>query len=120
MGRQKHWQDFEAGQKKWTPIKWWWQRVARGYDDREIWDLNRVIVKFIAPRLSHYVEWQCEHGMRYPDDLDPGAWTVVLRKMALAFRHLDDLDGKMWNENEEEMVLEGLDLFGKYLLDLKS
>ena len=118
MGNNQKWEAFEAGKKKYTPIKWWWQRVTRGFDDREVWDLNKAIVKFIAPRLDYFTQWEVEHGMRYPDDLDPAAWTAALKKMAQSFNILEKLGGSMWMESEEETVLEGLELFGKYLLDL--
>jgi hypothetical protein len=115
MGRQQYWQDFEAGQKKWTPIKWWWQRTTRGFDDREIWDLRRSIRDFVAPRLEYFVDWQIEHGFHYPPNLDPAAWTAALKKMRSSINELEGLQGDVIQGGA---VDDGLTLFGKYLWDL--
>ena len=120
MGRQQHWQDFEDGQKKYTPVNWWWQRVTRGYDDREVWDLRRAIQKFVAPRLEHFVTWQIEHGFHYPQDLDPAAWTTDLKKMRSSINELEGFSGDTTQIDPSfgSPLQEGLDLFGRYLWDL--
>jgi hypothetical protein len=36
---------------------WWkflWQRLVRGWDDSELWDLDFTIAKFVLPRLKEF------------------------------------------------------------------
>jgi len=118
MSQNQKWEKFEDGRYKNTPIKWWWQRVTRGYDDRDVWNLNIAIIDFVTPRIKHYITWQCEHGMSCPEDLDPASWLDVLRKIETAF---DQYSGeKEWDEEEDvtaylDRTKEGIMLFGKYL-----
>lgn len=136
MGMNKHWEAFEAGMTKKKPLKWLWQRVTRGYDDRDIYDLDDSLIRLIYPRLKHFVTWQTEHGMSCAQDLDPAAWLEVLRKMERAFDILhersinpekdppDPEDKVCWDkwvltiQNEDNEIKEGLTLFGKYLQEL--
>lgn len=116
MGRQKYWEEFEseANRIKSLPhiIKWWWQRRTRGFDDREIWDLNEAIIRFVLPRLEAFYEWQQEHGMSVGEGTDPARWLKIMRKMISTLKTL--------NEGGEIESREGLELLGKYLLDLRD
>ena len=137
----QHWEQFEAGQKHKRPVRWLWQRLTRGYDDRDVYDLDEALVRFAYPRLKHFITWQCDHGMSCPPSLDPAAWLEVLRKIEKAF---DIQAGRLglygleetkaptpaeWTEEsyqkwldtineEDKQIKEGIELFGKYLLDL--
>lgn len=118
---QRYWEKFECGANRTRDlphlIKWWWQRLFRGYDDRDIWNLDKAIIRFIYPRLDFFVTWQCEHGMHYPaDDMDPAAWLNALKKMREALKLLSK--PKEWTEEEEKTIKEGTELLGKYLRDL--
>ena len=35
-------------------IKWFWQRITRGFDDTELWNFDSTIVSFILPRLIEF------------------------------------------------------------------
>lgn len=37
-------------------IKFFWQRLTRGWDDSETWSLDQTILKFIYPRLHRFAE----------------------------------------------------------------
>lgn len=87
-------------------VRYAYQRVARGYDDRSVWNLGFYLPKYLGEQLVTMAE--SAHG--YPDDYghthripdDPSdnphftQWTTDLRRHGealLAFdRHRDDLD----------------------------
>ncbi len=136
MGMNQYWEAFEKASFKKTPLKWWWQRITRGYDDRDVWDLSDAIAAYVYPRLHHYVTWQKEHGMSCPEDLDPATWLEVLNKIDRAFKFMDERtrdegvppppyeDKAAWDKwsdqimKEDQEIKEGIVLFGKYLQDL--
>jgi len=139
MSKNKYWEDFEDKSGLWNlrrQAKWFWQRLTRGFDDQDLWSLDRTIARFVYPRLEKFRTWQCEHGNSCPGDLDPASWLEVLNKMVLAFELLHDRDTgeeevaptpddkvcwDIWvthiQENDAK-IKEGLALFGKYLPDL--
>ena len=140
MGTNQKWEAFEkrANRTRDSPsrVRYLWQRIFRGYDDRDVWDLDDAITKFVKPRLDHFVTWQCEHGISCPEDLDPSSWLEILRKMQKAFDlMLDRVNGDeevappyenkvMWEAwankmtENDKAIAEGVVLFGKYLKDL--
>ena len=98
--------------------------------------LRDQIVRFVAPLISDYAEWNSEHGMYLPEDFanDPTAWQVTLFKMKRAFDLLEgelDGEGELWEAKNKwaqfgeqdagalvdlnKEIKEGLELFGKYL-----
>lgn len=38
------------------PIRFFWQRRTRGFDETELWNLDSTILKFILPRLQAFRE----------------------------------------------------------------
>jgi hypothetical protein len=40
-------------------LEWMWQRLTKGYDDTELWDLDSNITNYILPRLKGFR--QLEH-----------------------------------------------------------
>lgn len=134
------------------------QRIERGFDDTELWGLDRTIAKYVLPRLIEFKK--VTNG--YPPNFDSfEEWIAVIDKMIYSFDHIvnqekydDDLDKELgidWiecfdkkklpdgnyelvhgeNYNEELMntyhrvkeeesinIQQGLELFGKYFLNL--
>ena len=37
-------------------IRWPLQRLTRGFDDRDLWNLDRTIAKLIVPRLKIFIK----------------------------------------------------------------
>lgn len=90
-------------------VKYAYQRVVRGYDDRSLWNLNCYLPKFLGQQLVTMAE--IAHG--FPPDADYGdvhcipdnpgenphftQWTADLRKHGTALlefhEHDDDLTG---------------------------
>jgi len=59
------------------------QRLTRGFDDSETWNLDSTIAKFIVPRLEVFIE---ENG-GYPMGKTPEQWDEELRSMLWSFKY---------------------------------
>lgn len=86
------------------------QRLERGFDDTETWNLDVTISAFIVPRLKRFKE--VSNG--YPADLTEEQWDEALDKMIKFFEFSAD-DSKFLEEN---IYSEGFDLFCKYFHSL--
>lgn len=67
------------------------QRVERGFDDTECWNLDSTVARFILPRLIVFKE----NTIGYPgtDEVPTfEAWTEILDKMIFAFEHIVNED----------------------------
>ena len=58
-------------------VKWFIQKIFRGYSDPEVWDLSGTTAKFLLPRLK------CLRGMKhgYPFMLSPAEWNKIIGKI---------------------------------------
>jgi len=92
-------------------IKFWWQRVTRGWDDSETWNLDRSLAKLILPRLKRYKEI----SIAFPADLTEVQWNEYLDKMIFSFEFSASKHGDYSGSDDEyEKYQEGLDLFAEY------
>ena len=91
------------------------QRLERGFDSSELWNLDGTISKFIYPRLKAFYEVTKEEPC-YPDGMTHEEWLGILEKMVTGFEILS----KDARRTDDEMVLinEALELFGKHFLSL--
>lgn len=111
-------------------VKWFFQRLLRGYSDNEVWDLFWYNAKWLLPRLRSLKE--IRHGfpavllknemtfikkIANGDEKADKKWGEVLDKMILAFELIvsDDWD---LDEGKKKKVDEGMDLFRKYFFYL--
>ncbi len=104
--------------------RWWkfrWQKLTRGWNDSDTWNLDHTIAEFVLPRIKRFKEIT----ISYPGHLDKDSWNKILDQMIFSFEAILN----EWNLNEPKMtveerkeydkkVQEGLDLFGKYFRDL--
>ena len=111
------------------------QRIERGFDDTETWNLDSTMAKFILPRLKRFKE--LHNG--YPANLTPEQYDLYLDKMIYAFEQLSDEDASMdelenvfgednfkigdssyagAERNRDVTVEEGLQLFAEYFQSL--
>lgn len=83
--------------KIWHPIKWAWQRLYRGWDDRVIWGIDIYLAKMIPIWLHRLKEIQ--HG--YPAQFEgPEEWDEVLAIIIDGFeaaRQIQDRDFPAWD-----------------------
>jgi len=91
------------------------QRIERGFDDSETWSLTDTICHFILPRLKRFKE--CGNGI--PAILEEEEWNEILDKMILALKLTSkDKGSRIWTDEEEKQVDEGLDLFREWFMAL--
>lgn len=88
--------------------RWWWQRRTRGWDDRELWNLDQTIAEFVLPRLRVFKTYR--HGC--PSELAEETWDSHLESMISAFELFTQ--PKYLNKPIPVEVQDGLDLFAKY------
>jgi hypothetical protein len=75
------------------------QRIERGFDDTELWSLDRTIAKYVLPRLVEFKK--VVNG--YPPEFDKlDDWMDVIDKMIYSFDHIvncekydDELDNEL-------------------------
>lgn len=96
------------------PIRYWWQRRTRGWDDSDLWSLDYTLSKYLAPRLRRLRDYTHSH----PCDVTHEEWQAEIDKMAAAFEWCGS--DERWCEQTPEEVEQGLDLFRRrffYLWD---
>lgn len=100
------------------PVKHFYQRSTRGFDDSETWGLDYTIAKFALPRLVRFKELAV--GTVLPQGFtDNDEWEQVLDMMIYAMKSIiKDNDAIDWEDIDWEDVETGLDLFGKYFRTL--
>ena len=90
-------------------VKFFFQRMTRGWDDSETWNLDTRLAEHILPRLKRFREVT----IGCPADISWEEWTAALDKMIAAFEwHAADV-----NERDENFYTEaqkGIELFAKY------
>lgn len=87
------------------------QRLKRGFDDSELWNLDKSIIGFILPRLKAFKD---KHSSS-PLNIDKKEWNVILEKMIIAFELLENDNN---TEEDKKKINNGLNLFVKYLKSL--
>ena len=86
------------------------QRLERGFDDTETWNLDMTISAFIVPRLKRFKE--VNDGC--PPELTEEQWDEAIDKMIKFFEFNTD-DSNFLENNPYQ---EGFDLFHKYFFYL--
>jgi len=105
-------------------IKWAWQRVFRGYDDRWRWSLCDSLAKVVAENI----EWLKEHHSSCPADLydtskpdeECHQWTEILETIKQgfdAFMEMQECSGEEYQALKKKYD-KGMELFAKYFADL--
>lgn len=89
------------------------ERLERGFDSSELWNLDGTIAKFIYPRLKAFVE--CSNGIR-PSDMSYEEWKAILNKMVKGFELISS--DRIKTDDEEELESEALKLFSEYFFNL--
>lgn len=64
----------------WRPIRFWWQRRTRGWDDSVTWNLDQQVAVWLAPRLRRFRE--LNNG--FPHGSTSESWDAELSEMIWA------------------------------------
>lgn len=96
------------------PVKYFYQRRTRGWDDSATWSLDDHLAQLILPRLKRFRE--VHHGFPGGEDMTEQKWAETLDKMIFAFEWDCDEDRKYagFDDEEYKRVQEGHELFGKW------
>lgn len=98
-------------------VKYFYQRVTRGYDDPSWWNLNNHVVESALKPLKHLRKENNGHPMVHTTK----EWNKILDEIIWSFETFlkDDFDysKKKWRKDYDRMQ-KGFELFGKYLLNL--
>ena len=94
------------GEKDKRAVEFKKQRLARGFDDSELWGLDCAIAKFIIPRLERFLEVSSEH---IDGTVEGGV--KVLEAMRLIVAEVEDC--KLLTEADKRCVAQGLKIFSK-------
>lgn len=107
------------------PVLHFYQRRTRGFDDRDMLDLNYTMAKFILPRLKYHKEitctWPGECHFKSNEE-----WHECLDKMIFAFEYIiESSETLKWCDVPceeivavEKKMQEGLRLFGEHFTAL--
>lgn len=100
---------IEKNDERWNEFKK--QREENGFDESELWSLDITIAKFVYPRLKLFYE----NIQNYPGYMTFDEWKNIIKTMLDAFELLsnDELIG-MYSEEQEKIIENGLQNFGKY------
>jgi hypothetical protein len=91
------------------------QRLERGFDISETWNLDGTIAKFIYPRLKVFIEDVKRVGC-FPASMTFDEWLKILDDMLKGFELL--VSDEIKNEDEDKIIEHSLDLFRKHFLSL--
>lgn len=98
--------------------EWKRQRLERGFDDTELWNLDATIIRFVLPRLKAFaadptIGYPCRLEQDYPDckDYNDLWWNVIIPEMIIGLEEY--LDDSGFDDEPE-----GMKLFFKYFTAL--
>jgi hypothetical protein len=91
------------------------QRLERGFDESETWNLDATIAKFIYPRLKVFIEDVKRVGC-FPASMTFDEWLKILDDMLKGFELL--VSDEIKNEDEDKIIEHSLDLFRKHFFSL--
>lgn len=113
-------------------IKWAWQRVVRGWDDRALWSVDSYLADHIVAIITDFkrkkigIPVEMFDGLPYsnPSTCDYSSenmliaetrWNDILDKIVLGFKSYNNLDNfGVLSPEDEEKVKESFKLLEKY------
>ena len=95
------------------------QRLERGFDDTETWNLDVTLAKFIVPRLKRFKELNNGYPAHFKAKEE---WDVILNEMIEGFELYED----KWKCNSDQNITNleeykrkrAVKLLGEYFYDL--
>lgn len=98
-------------------LKFWWQRRIRGYDDSDIWNLDKTLSEYILPRLKAFVPTSGYPGIlkHTHGDMAEQVWESYLSDMIYAFEcNLQEWNYDVNSSFDYDRINRGFELFGRY------
>lgn len=95
-------------------IKFFFQRLIRGWDDSETWSLDITIANFVLPRLIRFKELKQGH----PPNITNDEWDEILDKIILSFEYHASHSKFIIKLQDYPEPKEGMILFGQYFIYL--
>jgi hypothetical protein len=92
-------------------IRFFFQRMTRGWDDSELWSLDYSLARLISPRLQLFAR----NTKSFPGNMTEQEWSIILNKMCESFEYYGSEE--RWSGDEGADInkyQEGLDLFAKH------
>lgn len=89
------------------------ERLERGFDASECWNLDNTIARFIIPRLEVFIE----DSMGYPANMTPEQWNGILNQILETFKLIVKDDCGLGREKiieRDKKISKGLKLFAKH------
>lgn len=96
-------------------IKFFFQRLIRGWDDAETWNIDDTVAIFTLPRLRRFARLRCG----CPTEISDAQWTKIIDQIIWSMEYI--ANGNHYvvaDEEDREKLQNGLDLFGKWFLNL--
>ena len=90
------------------------QRINRGFDDSELWNLDITIIKFILPRLKAFKDYTKSIPYSLKSEIE---WKDILNRIILGFELYLESDIADLNDSESK-IDEAFKLFFKYFKSL--
>jgi hypothetical protein len=96
------------------------QRDKYGFDNGEIFNLDKTFAKWVHKRLKRFIKV----NMGHPAELTEEEWDIILHKMLNGFKIYLKLDDYAFEKSEEYFLLkkeksdEAFELFSKWHRDL--
>lgn len=85
------------------------QRIERGFDDTELWNLDTTLLKFLLPRLKEFKK----QTKSYPSSVESfEEWQNILQKM------IDAVEYSIYGNYNIEEYKEKFKLLREYIFDL--
>lgn len=82
----------------WREIKFAWQRMMKGYSDRDTWDIDHWFLETMPNILEDFNKNR--HG--YPSDVSDEQWEKILNDMIKYFKNADEETTDFINKYSEQ------------------
>jgi hypothetical protein len=94
-------------------VRFFFQRLTRGWDDSQTWNLDTAFALLILPRLKRFKELNTS----FPYELTPEKWDDFLDEMIWAFEwYSSPVENR--DRNGYERAHKGVQLFAQWYPDL--
>ena len=96
-------------------IRFFFQRLIRGWDDAETWNIDSTVATFILPRLKRFAQLRIGH----PSEISDAQWTKIIDQIIWSMEYISNENHYIITDKKDcKKLQDGLNLFGKWFLYL--